>query len=309
MIGAVIRHLLYFSLSRILMKISTKESSKKSWGRWFSLSILPISSVYVISAIRIITDGLVLNLSDLMVIVTSTVLLMFANIIVYYIYEQAEKSSQKLLELEMTNQKNDIDLQYLNLLEKKNETMQIMIHDYKNHMMTIEAMSDSSKVNEYIENMLGEISKYSQMGKTKNKILDVILSKYTEICADKQIEFEVNIMSDNLSFISDTDISSLFNNILDNAVESAENSTDKLINLQISNSLNSYHKIVAINSCDNQPNSKNGKLISTKNNKDIHGFGTKSIEKIVNNYNGEAQWKYDDIKNQFELMILIPIEQ
>ena len=41
---------------------------------------------------------------------------------------------QKLLELELTNQKNDIDMQYLNLIEKKNETMNVMAHDYKNHL-------------------------------------------------------------------------------------------------------------------------------------------------------------------------------
>lgn len=76
----------------------------------------------------------------------ASVLLLFVNIVIYLIYERSEKNSQKLIELEMTNQKNEIDLQYLTLLEKKNEAMKIMAHDYKRHMMTLEAMSDAPEI-------------------------------------------------------------------------------------------------------------------------------------------------------------------
>ncbi len=58
-------------------------------------------------------------------------------------------------------------MQYLNLIEKKNETMNIMAHDYKNHLITISDMSNSNEIKEYINNMSGEISKYSQMAKLK----------------------------------------------------------------------------------------------------------------------------------------------
>lgn len=139
----------------------------------------------------------------------------------------SRKSNQKLIELELVNQKNDIDMQYLELLEKKNETMNIMAHDYKNNLLTIAGMTDSSEVKDYIDNMMGEITKYNQIAKTKNRLLDVILSKYTDICNNKGITFETDIMTDNLGFINSYDISTLFNNILDNAVEAASISSKK----------------------------------------------------------------------------------
>lgn len=37
-------------------------------------------------------------------------------------------------------------MQYLQLLEKKNETMNIMAHNYKNHIVTIGNMSDSPEI-------------------------------------------------------------------------------------------------------------------------------------------------------------------
>ena len=120
---------------------------------------------------KIITDSIALKSYQNILIIISISFLLVINIIIYFVYEQAEKNNQKLLELELTNQKNDIDMQYLNLIEKKNETMNVMAHDYKNHMIAISSMSNQAEIKNYIDNMLGEITKYNQIGKTKNKFL------------------------------------------------------------------------------------------------------------------------------------------
>ena len=306
-IDVIISKILYFAISRLLLKFSNQENDVKSWGRWFSLAILPTSSLFIIIVMRILTNGQTFSFKESMLCISSISLLLISNIVVYLIYEKAEKSNQKLIELELTNQKNDIDMQYLSLLERKNEQMQIMTHDYKNNVQTIAEMTDSPEIKEYVNSMVGEIKKYNQIAKTKNKLLDVILNKYTDICESKDIHFETDIMTDNLSFFDGYDISSLFNNILDNAVESAEKSNDRFISLSISTSLNSYRKIMIINSCDSEPETKNGKLITSKSDKSTHGLGTKSISKIVNKYDGELQWDYNGNEHTFKLTIIIPL--
>lgn len=305
-IATILSKILYFLISRLLILFSIKENKSRSWGKWFGLSLLPLSSIVIVISFRVITNNIILEPFENTFLIFSTSFLLLVNIIVYLIYEEAEKSNQKLLEFELINQKNNIDMQYLQLLEKKNETMNIMAHDYKNHMIAISSMSNQSEIKNYIDNMLGEITKYNQIGKTKNKFLDIILSKYTDICNSKEIKFETHIMTDNLNFISDFDLSTLFNNILDNAVEAASKSTVKFINLEIVNSLTSYHKITVINSSDIEPTGKNGNLITTKKNKSIHGFGTKSIRKTIKKYNGEMEWEYDKGLKQFKLVILFP---
>lgn len=305
-IGVVLSRILYFLFSNFLSKISVKETNVKTWGKWFALSLLPLSSIYVIIVMKIITDSIALKSYQNILIIISISFLLVINIIIYFVYEQAEKNNQKLLELELTNQKNDIDMQYLNLIEKKNETMNVMAHDYKNHMIAISSMSNQAEIKNYIDNMLGEITKYNQIGKTKNKFLDIILSKYMDICNSKGIEFETHILNDNLNFINDFDLSTLFNNILDNAVEAASKSTVKFINLEIVNSLTFHHKITVINSSDIEPTGKNGDLITTKKNKSFHGFGTKSIRKTIKKYHGEMEWEYDKGLKQFKLVILFP---
>ena len=308
-LGALSGRFIFFLLTRLLRQFSVKENKSQSWGKWVGLSLLPISSILIIMTFRLITNQVQLTSVENTFLVISVSVLLLVNIIIYLIYERSEKNSQKLIALEMTNQKNEIDLQYLTLLEKKNDAMKIMAHDYKRHMMTLEAMADAPEIKSYIHEILGEVERFSQIGKTKNKLLDVILGKYTDICREKGIRFETDIMSDNLSFIHGADISALFNNLLDNAVEAAEPSLEKYIRVEISNSLHAYHIIKITNSCDRPPNAKNGRLLTTKANQDTHGFGFKSIQKAVNNYNGELQWSYDAESKQFSLTIAIPIEQ
>ena len=49
-------------------------------------------------------------------------------------------------------------MQYLNLIEKKNETMNVMAHDYKNHMIAISSMSNQAEIKNYIDELEKEIS-------------------------------------------------------------------------------------------------------------------------------------------------------
>jgi sensor histidine kinase YesM len=308
-IEAMAALILYFLISRLLTLFSKKENTSYSHGKWFSLLVLPLASMILLITLRITTDSVVLNLYESILLIASCALLLLTNILIFVIYDRAEQNSQKLIELEMINQKNNIDLTYLSLLEKKNEQLQILSHDYKNNLLTINSMSDSKEINEFVDNMIGEISTYNRVCKTKNKILDLILSKYVDICDDKHIAFDIDIISDNLDLLSGNDISSLFNNLLDNAVEAAEKSKNKTISLQISTSISSYHKITIINSCDTPPNSINGKLITTKRNQKVHGFGTKSINQTISKYNGELQFEYNNTNKLFKIIILIPIEQ
>ena len=92
-------------------------------------------------------------------------------------------------------------------------------------------------------------------------------------------------------------------------VESAEKSATKKMLVQITNVMNSYRKIAVINSCDTPPSTKNGELITSKENKETHGLGTKSIKKIVTKYDGELDWEYNENTKEFKFTILIPINE
>ena len=47
-LGTIASMIIYFLLTRILSKFSVKENDSRSWGKWFSLSLLPIGSFLVL---------------------------------------------------------------------------------------------------------------------------------------------------------------------------------------------------------------------------------------------------------------------
>ena len=197
-------------------------------------------------------------------------------------------------------------MSYLKLLEEKNNSSEELIHDIKNHLSTINSIADSQEVGQYIEKVYGKVDKYSFIGKTSNKMLDLILNKYTTICKNKNISLNIETFSENLSFINDVDLSTLLNNLFDNSIESAEKCKEKTIDFIVKKNENGCRIINMTNSCEQKPIIENHKLLSTKKDSGFHGVGTKNIEKTVKKYDGEIEWVYNEKQKNFQVIIIFP---
>lgn len=79
------------------------------------------------------------------------------------------------------------------------------------------------------------------------------------------------------------DLSVLFGNLMDNAVESAEKTVNPFIELNVfQKEKNNMTIITLIDSCRVNPIDKNGNLLPTKKpNPQFHGFGMRSIEILL----------------------------
>ena len=93
-------------------------------------------------------------------------------------------------------------------------------------------------------------------------------------------------------------------NILDNAVEAAEESDEKFITLT-TNKVNTYESVVVSNSCVSPPNVADGRLKTTKGDSQRHGFGLKSVIKVLKKYNGDLDWEYDEEAREFSVTMIL----
>lgn len=267
--------------------------------------IFPFVLLIVIVAFVIISYQNDLSYQSHMVIAVSSIILIFVMIITCILQQQSSRRKAELLELRTIQQKQKIENTYFELLEHQNEELQIFVHDMQKHLDNISKLSSSSdKSKEYIENLSKDLSDSNKIGKTANKLLDLIIDKYKYISLKQNIQFETDIHSSNLGFISDNDLTSIFNNLLDNAVEAAEKSSERKIELSI-NGFGSMLTIELTNSCDTAPVLKNDKLVSTKK-EGIHGYGFKSISKAVKKYSGDIEWDYNEDEKLFSISILLP---
>lgn len=214
-------------------------------------------------------------------------------------------NAAELYELRSIKQKEEIEKQYFDILEQNNKDLKIFTHDIKNHLEQISNLTDNTEISAYISKLYGTVNQYNNVALSGNKTLDVIINKYNTLCANKNIEVTFNVKTANLIDIDNTDLSTILNNALDNAVESAEQSFDKKISVDIYTK-KSFEIIKIQNSCDRTPITANKKLLTSKKEKALHGFGIESITRTIKKYDGVLDWAYDNDNKIFELIIAIP---
>lgn len=292
---------MYFSVIIILAKLfSNREDTSKPDKYFWLLFCIPFSSIVTICAFRYTTYQT--ELTDLMsnIWIIATILTLFSNVLVFLIYEFSIKNTKELFELKSLNQKQELDKQYFEIIEQSNNDMKVFSHNIKNHLTQIRNLDNINDIYEYVDKLSPDIEKFSQAGLSKNKMLDLILSKYQKLCDKKGITFNIDVKSSNLSFIDDVDLSALLNNLLDNALEAAEQSSDKNIDIIAFEKNKQYDGLIVRNSCDNKPKSINGNLITTKSDKELHGIGISSIKKVLKKYDAVFDWQYIEDKKIFQ---------
>ena len=181
-------------------------------------------------------------------------------------------------------------------------------HDLKHQINLLKSGADSEKAGEYLEQMEREIKIYETQNKTGNKVLDTILTSKSMHCQRHGIELKFMGEGQLLNFMEDMDISALFGNMLDNAIESVVKIKDRqkrLISLHVIQD-KQFIRIRTENYCEENVQFQDGIPITTKKDKRFHGYGMKSMKKIVEKYGGSVM--AGKANNWFELKILIPMK-
>ena len=297
--------LIYFGIMMIILKLfAQKESNEQHYKYFWLLFIMPLTSILVLICFRYIAYQIQPTQTMSILWIISCVGLLFANILVFAIYEFSLKNTKELYELKAIQHQEEQDKKYFEIIEQSNNDMRIFSHDIKNHFMQIRNLENIEAVQRYIDSIYPNVEKFSFTGISKNKMLDLIISKYATLCEKKNIKFSVDVKTANLSYVSDVDLSTLMNNLLDNAVEAAEKSDGGFIQVNIFSKNDIYDGLVIKNSCFVAPITDGGELKTTKSNKTVHGIGTRSIRKTLKKYDAVYGWRYDEALKIFETDIV-----
>lgn len=286
MFDITLSKLAYYFVCLILIRIFSKRSiNTQNKSVFWQLMIMPIASVFALFAFRYISLETLLSDKANILCSISSLFLLISNIVVFFIYERSISNASELYELRSIKQNEEIEKQYFDILEQNNKDLKIFTHDIKNHLEQISNLTDNTEISTYISKLYGTVNQYNNVALSGNKTLDVIINKYHTLCANKSIDVTFNVKTANLIDIDNTDLTTILNNALDNAVESAEQSADKKISVDIYTK--KLFEIIKIqNSCDKVPVTENKKLLTSKKEKALHGFGIESIKRTINHYDG-----------------------
>lgn len=209
-------------------------------------------------------------------------------------------------------EKNKLLKSHYDILANKNDDANKIIHDIKNHLVSIYTLAKedgNNKLIEYLYSVGKDINKYGNKVITENKIVDIVLNENIELMKKKNIKFTHNIEKIDLDFIENKDLVGILSNLFNNAIESAEKCSERKVEFILYSFNKGYVIIKMVNACEKEPIVKGGKLITTKGRKEYHGYGVGIMESIIEKYDGDIEWEYNDEKNIFSVLIMIPIKE
>ena len=290
--------LIYFlSFIYVNFQLKDKESLKLDTSTAILLAVLliPINIVFSSIITYSLKDS---NVSSKCILHIFNILCCLVVLLLLFELPKRKKAETDLLvlkKLQVLEQK-----QYKNAIENM-EAMNIKCHDLKQFANHLNSLKD----NEEIVNDFNKIvSEYDSTFKTTNTALNAVLTEKNTICLRKNIDLTCIINADCLSFLNAIEIYSLFGNVLDNAIEATEKV--EIGKRTIGLNINKKGKLILIyiyNSYDGNVLVENNKFITTKKDNQNHGFGLKSIDKIVKKYNGDI--KISTNNNIFEINIIL----
>ena len=268
--------------------------------------IIIAASVFAMSNLSYLDQNGLFSGTFVMDIFIIRTLVDLSGIAVLYAYHVQVKEIQIRFEKETLH--NIMEMQYKNYqLSKENiDMVNRKYHDLKHQINLLKTQAYVGKSTSYLEKMEREIRVYETQNKTGNQILDAVLTNKAMICQNKEIELKFIVDGGALSFMEDMDVSALFGNMLDNAIESAEKQREKqkrLIWLYVTKE-KQFVRIRTENYCDEKIQFKNGMPVTTKKDRSLHGYGMKSIKSTVEKYHGSVVAAQEN--NWFELKILLP---
>jgi len=253
-------------------------------------------------------DSIIKNESHGLSLIIISVCFLFLDIGVLYLFRLILRYTETDKRLSLAEQQIKNTSKYYESLKEKYLLSRQMKHDVNRHLSIIEGLiknNDKESIGSYMDSLNRELDKLSVEFLCDNKILSVLISDKLTTCKAKEIDFNVKIQNINMDFMEDIDITILFSNIIDNAIDACAAINDPS-NKCISLNLTQYKEWILINIRNPYKNIKlsaSGKLLSNKQNH--YGIGLSNVSSVVNKYSGSID--YDTADGQFVLQITLPL--
>ncbi|BDR53903.1 sensor histidine kinase [Bombiscardovia apis] len=278
---------------------------------------LPRRSVFISLVIAVVTFAM----SNLSFVSTNTPFSGRVGVEVFYIrtlvdlcgfavlYAQQEQLRQNQANAELASIDARLDSEHREYLRSKEnlDAMARISHDLKHQIAALRMQLDPELKSHDFEQLQALVQQYSSQQHTGNPVLDVVLSTKERICAQEGISLSVVADGSLLEGMSAMDVSTLFGNALDNAIEALEQVANKEERLaRIALYASDQFALIRVENYFTTDLSwrSDGELKTTKQGEGLHGYGVKSIQHIAHKYGGEVSITTQD--HWFNLCVLLP---
>ncbi len=280
-------HLLAFILLSVIFTPKNKLVHNRRTTR--NVIILSISTVVLVN-ILICVSRVYEGESDMLNIVTKVLYVGFSFTILTIcagIFSQSEQEQQ----IDILRQLWRQDRAQFESVKANMDVINMKCHDLKHILDKIEGKLTCEEA----DSLRGAIQFYDANIKTGNEVLDVVLCEKAMTCQKNGISFSCMADGTGLGFLTPVQTYSLFGNIIDNAVEAVSplREAQRVISLTCHEE-NEVLVIEESNYFSGGLAMDSGLPSTSKGDVSRHGFGTKSIQYIAEQYGGTLDIKVVD---------------
>lgn len=183
------------------------------------------------------------------------------------------------------------------------ERVRAIYHDLKNHLLVMESRQNTEETRQMAQTLRSQIEAYEDYVHTGNDFLDIILKDKAAKAREKQIDFSAMVDFNGIDFIEPLDISTIFGNAIDNAIEASEKlpKERRLVTVRAER-VRDMLLIAVENNILPGTQAPEG---TTKKDRFVHGFGIPNIRKAIEKYGGQCSFQQEE--RTYRLKTLIPI--
>lgn len=215
---------------------------------------------------------------------------------IFHLREQEQKNKMQIAQLHQ-------QYSYYRDKFREEERIRSIYHDMKNHLLVLEGSQTSVGTNQMVEKLRSQIADYENYIHTGNEFLDIIVREKATVAKEKGIDFNVLVHFEDGLFLDALDISVIFGNALDNAIEASEKlpQAQRLITVKAERRQDMLVIIVSNNTLSDTPVPKQ----TSKTDSYLHGFGLSNIRNAVEKYGGQCSINIEN--GIFTLKLILPI--
>lgn len=209
---------------------------------------------------------------------------LYNNRITTFYYEELKRK-----EVEKINEK--LVIKHYAMIEEKNLYYRRMEHDIRKHLNAIEKLvfeNEKATVDSYISDIKEKLTNIKGSYIYRNKTLQIIINEMYHKCQLLDIKCIINIENNDLDFLAVYDLTIIFGNLIDNAIEAC-GSVEKMNKFIIVRmyEFGDYVIIHVENSFNGRIMRDKEQILSTKGKQ--RGLGLKNVYEVVEKYSGDME--------------------
>ena len=223
---------------------------------------------------------------------------LFLELFSYYLLYILSMKIKENMEFLAIEHKEKVDEELLQSFHDNLEEMHMVRHEIRNHMAYIRflvSQEEYDKLFDYTNSVLGDAEVLFKTVASGNDVVDAVMNHEIQKAGKQGIAVESVIIAPPQLPFAEKDFCSVLSNLMDNAIEAAAQSgkENPVIDVRIQ-PRQDYLFIRVVNPVSEKAVRRGVNLHTTKENASLHGYGTKVVKRIVEQYEGSVNY---DIRN------------